>query len=110
MDSLYQARVKKSETDLLIDQLKETLHYLTVQNKVAAFPKTGQHAHVCQHSKLACFSWYTFYHADCYEMLALKASRFSPQGVHHLCLSDVIQHAIPVLTEQLLLADQHAQS
>ena len=36
MDSLYQARVKKSETDLLIDQLKETLHYLTVQNKVFA--------------------------------------------------------------------------
>lgn len=34
MDSLYQARVKKNETDLLIDQLKETLHYLTVQNKV----------------------------------------------------------------------------
>ncbi|DBA86689.1 TPA: Dynein alpha chain, flagellar outer arm [Trebouxia sp. C0004] len=34
MDSLYQARVKKSETDLLIDQLKETLHYLTVQNKI----------------------------------------------------------------------------
>ena len=34
MDSLYQARVKKSETDLLIDQLKETFHYLTVQNKV----------------------------------------------------------------------------
>ena len=47
MDSLYQARVKKSETDLLIDQLKETLHYLTVQNKVAASPKTGQHAHIC---------------------------------------------------------------
>ncbi len=44
MDSLYQA--KKSETDLLIDQLKETLHYLTVQNKVAAVPMTGQHAHV----------------------------------------------------------------
>lgn len=34
MDSLYQARVRKSETDLLIDQLKETFHYLTVQNKV----------------------------------------------------------------------------
>lgn len=35
MDSLYQARVRKVETDLLIDQLKETFHYLTVQNKVA---------------------------------------------------------------------------
>lgn len=35
MDALYQARVKKSETDLLIDQLKETLHYLSVQNKVS---------------------------------------------------------------------------
>ena len=44
MDSLYQASVKKSETDLLIDQLKETLHYLTVQNKVDAFAMTGQHA------------------------------------------------------------------
>lgn len=36
MDSLYQARVKKNETDLLIDQLKETLHYLTVHNKVTS--------------------------------------------------------------------------
>lgn len=36
MDALYQARVRKAETDLLIDQLKETLHYLTVQNKVSS--------------------------------------------------------------------------
>ena len=41
MDSLYQARVKKGETDLLIDQLKETLHYLTVQNKVWMLTSAG---------------------------------------------------------------------
>ena len=35
MDALYQARLRKAETDLLIDQLKETLHYLSVQNKVS---------------------------------------------------------------------------
>ena len=46
MDSLYQARVKKGETDFLIDQLKETFHYLTVQNKVER-PLCGQGTTCC---------------------------------------------------------------
>lgn len=45
MDALYQARVKRSETDLLIDQLKETLHYLTVQNKVGQLQSAASHAY-----------------------------------------------------------------
>lgn len=47
MDSLYQARVKKNETDLLIDQLKEALHYLTVQNKVGPHADITHAWHVC---------------------------------------------------------------
>eukprot|EP00891_Asterochloris_glomerata_P001316 jgi/Astpho2/1316/Aster-06188 len=33
MDSLYQTRVKKGETDLLIEQLREVLHFLTNSHK-----------------------------------------------------------------------------
>ena len=35
MDSLYQTRVKKGETDLLIEQLREVLHFLTNSHKVS---------------------------------------------------------------------------
>ena len=37
MDSLYQTGVKKAETDLLIDQLREVFSRLTTQYKVSPY-------------------------------------------------------------------------
>ena len=48
MDSLYQTGVKKAETDLLIDQLREVFSRLTTQYKVKA--TVTLHQYHCQKS------------------------------------------------------------
>ena len=49
MDSLYQTRVKKGETDLIIEQLREVLHFLNnfykVSNSQGCLSRNDKHCY-----------------------------------------------------------------